>query len=401
MEPVIPVSLVDNDLYKYTMAQAVYHQYPGVNVRYKFKCRNNDETLGRDPVKLDRLCQSVNHSIDLLCKLQHTDAELSYLYNIRYIKPDFVDFLSLLKLNRDHINCWVHHGELNVVIVGPWIFTIWFEVLVLSIISETYTQIYRAGTPIYQTIKLNAANKFNYLRSHLAENDLDFKFTDFSTRRRSSYDTQDYMIGRALTEVPQWFVGTSNVHFAMKHDIPVFGTMAHEWICAHQQLGVKVVDSQKAAFSAWLKEYKGDLGIALTDTVGFAAFLKDFDLLFAKVFDGGRHDSGNPFYHAMSLVKHYRDLGIDPRTKSIIFSDGLDFKRALDIYFYFKTVIKTGFGIGTYFGNDTGLIPPQIVIKMVECNGKPVAKVSNDPGKAMCEDKQHENWVKHVFNINN
>jgi nicotinate phosphoribosyltransferase len=401
MEPVVPFSLADNDLYKYTMAQAIYHQYPGVNVRYKFKCRNHEGTLGSDLNKLETLCDMVNYSLDLLCRLQHTNAELSFLYNIRYIKPDFVDFLSLLKLNRDHINCSIKNGELNVNIEGPWIFTIWFEVLVLSIISETYTRLYRVGKQLYPSIKANADSKFNYLKGGLAENDLEFKFTDFSTRRRSSYDTQDYMIGRALTEVPQWFAGTSNVHFAMKYDIPVFGTMAHEWICAHQQLGVKVIDSQKAAFSAWLKEYHGDLGIALTDTVGFAAFIKDFDLLFAKVFDGGRHDSGNPFYHGMELVKHYKNLGIDPRTKSIIFSDGLDFKRALDIYYYFKGVIKTGFGIGTNFGNDTGLVAPQIVIKMVECNGKPVAKVSNDPGKAMCEDKQHENWVKHVFNINN
>jgi nicotinate phosphoribosyltransferase len=407
MECVKHRSLADNDLYKYTMGQAVYHQYPGAIVRYKFKCRNNDESIGKDPAKLLLLCDMLRESVSILCDLQHTYEELSYLSSIRYIKPDFIDFLRLLKLNKNHFECWVHNGELIINIEGPWLYTIWFEVPILSIISETYTLLYGdqktfwPGTIIpWPETRDRAVEKFNYLKHRVDYPDRDkFKFTDFSTRRRASYDAQGFMIETAMSMVPEMFAGTSNVHFAMKYDIPVFGTMAHEWVCAHQQLGGKVVNSQKDAFTAWLKEYQGDLGIALSDTVGFDAFLKDFDLLFSKVFDGIRQDSGDAHEQCIKLIKHYENLKIDPKSKSIVFSNGLNFVEAIDLFYQFLGSIKTGFGIGTNFGNDNGLTPPQIVIKMVECNGGPVAKVSNDPGKAMCEDVEHENWVKHVFHI--
>lgn len=400
MDCVKPVSLLDNDLYKYTMGQAVYHQYPGAQVRYRFKCRNNDESIGKDQRLLQHLCQMVNDSVAMLCNFRHDSEELLFLSKIRFLKPDFVDFMGLLKLNMNHFHCWVEHNELQIKIKGPWLLTIWFEVPVLAIISETYTKLYGEEGTWWPEMKIRARNKFQYLLDHLHPNEYDsFSFTDFCTRRRASYAAQDFMIDNAISNIPTLFGGTSNVHFAMKHDIPVFGTMAHEWVCAHQQLGGKVINSQRDAFTAWLKEYKGDLGIALTDTVGFDAFLKDFDLLFAKVFDGGRQDSGNPFEQGMEFVKHLRAMRIDPMTKKFIFSDGLNFSRCVDLFHHFTSVINTGFGVGTYFGNDNGITPPQIVMKMVECNGQPVAKVANSPGKAMCEDPDHEAWVKHVFDI--
>lgn len=402
MDCVRPVSLADNDLYKYTMGQAAYHQYPGAVVRYKFKCRNNSETLGKDPDKLKLICEMVNESIALLCKMEHSYEELNYLYNIRYIKSDFIDFLSILKLNSRYIKCYIKNGELCIDVEGPWVLTIWFEVLVLSIVSETYTLVYTGEELNHYYVEgaKRAEAKFKYLEDNVHPEDRgEFNYTDFSTRRRASYNTQEFMIANAIHKTRLMFAGTSNVHFAMKYKIPVFGTMAHEWVCAHQQLGVKVIDSQKAAFNAWLKEYRGDLGIALSDTVGIDAFLNDFDLLFSKVFDGCRQDSGNPYIQGVKIIDHYEHMNINSKTKSIIFSDGLDFETAVDLFYYFKSWIKTGFGIGTFFANDIGLPPPQIVMKMVECNGKPVAKVANDPGKAMCEDQAHEEWVKRVFHI--
>jgi nicotinate phosphoribosyltransferase len=184
----------------------------------------------------------------------------------------------------------------------------------------------------------------------------------------------------------------------MKYDLKAIGTMAHKAVCAYQQLeGCRTIDSQKTMFQDWTHEYRGDLGIALSDTLGFPKFLKDFDKYFAKLFDGARHDSGNPYTWAYRLINHYKSMGIDPKTKTAVFSDGLTFQKAVDLHLTHKDNIKTSFGIGTNFSNDVGYIPPQIVIKMVECNGKPVAKISDDPGKGMCEDEDFVHYLTSIL----
>jgi nicotinate phosphoribosyltransferase len=228
-----------------------------------------------------------------------------------------------------------------------------------------------------------------------------FTFSNFGTRRRFSKKVGS-MVDRYLSESFKGegryiFSGTSNVYNAMVNDIKPIGTMAHEFLQAAQAFS-RIEDSQSYALQAWADEYRGDLGIALTDCLGVEFFLKKFDSYFAKLFDGLRHDSGNPFWWTQKVLDKYNELNINPRTKTLVYSDGLDEKKALELWFvYGKEKVKTAFGIGTYLTNDVGFEPLKIVIKMVECNGQPVAKVSDSSGKEMCEDENYVNFVKQTI----
>jgi nicotinate phosphoribosyltransferase len=272
-----------------------------------------------------------------------------------------------------------------------------FEVPVLAIVSELYHK--HCGHRSHKTYEQSMANilgKITYLQNHLSLEELELlRITDLGTRRRFSYDNQR-MVLITLKEF-KMLAATSNIFFARELGVPAAGTMAHEYICAHQQLG-RVEDCQKMAFQAWADVYRGDLGIALSDTVGFDAFLRDFDLYFAKLFDGARHDSGNPYIWGDRLIGHYKDLRIDPLTKIAVFSDGLNFELIYNLFVRFHRSIKTSFGIGTGLTNDTGYKALQIVMKMVECMGRPVAKVSDSPGKEMCLNPQFEEYVNSIFN---
>jgi nicotinate phosphoribosyltransferase len=305
------------------------------------------------------------------------------------MKPDYVDFLEDFTFKRRYINIKNNAQGLSIDIEGPWVQTILFEVPILAIISETFaemrTESFRGM--MYGLNKIDEQLPFiNYL------------FADFGTRRRFSKSYHYLVLEKLLKLVPKNLVGTSNVELAKKFGIKPIGTMAHEWLQAHQALA-RVVDSQKAALDVWAHEYRGDLGIALSDVVGFDAFLNDFDKYFAKLFDGCRHDSGDPYIWGEKLIKHYESLGIDPLTKSAVFSDGLNFDKAADIQNHFENRIKTSFGIGTFLTNNCGFKPLQIVLKMIECNKKPVAKISDSPGKGMCNDSSYLTYLKQTFNI--
>jgi nicotinate phosphoribosyltransferase len=195
------------------------------------------------------------------------------------------------------------------------------------------------------------------------------------------------------------FVGTSNVYFAKQLGLLAVGTMAHEWLQAAQALGPRLADSQRWAFQKWADEYRGDLGIALSDVAGLKAFMRDFDMYFCKLFDGARHDSGEPIAWGEAIINHYLANRVDPRSKSLVFSDGLTFPRAVAIAKHFQGRAKTAFGIGTNLTNDLGYTPLQIVIKMVRCNGQPVAKLSDTPAKTMCDDASYLAYLKQVFEI--
>jgi nicotinate phosphoribosyltransferase len=223
------------------------------------------------------------------------------------------------------------------------------------------------------------------------------KIAEFGGRRRHSVEAQHGALEILKRICPENLVGTSNVMMAKEHEITPIGTMAHEWLQAHQALGYPVGDSQKMALENWAKEYRGDLGIALSDVIGLKYFLYDFDMYLAKLFDGTRQDSGDPFQYAEKMIKHYGSMKIDPRTKTIVFSDGLDFKKALELYKRFRDRIGVSFGIGTHITNDFDFKALQIVLKMTKCNGQPVAKLSDTPGKSMCNDEGYKDYVKSTF----
>ncbi|MFN3629819.1 MAG: nicotinate phosphoribosyltransferase [Casimicrobiaceae bacterium] len=380
-------SLLDTDLYKFTMMQAVLHQFPGAQVEYRFKCRN-------EGVALAFLAETVNREVDALCELRFTEDELAYLRALRYVKSDFVDFLALFRFNRRHIDIRAEGDDLAISIRGPWLHTILFEIPVLAIVNEAYFRA-TAPEPDYAEGRRRLAEKIELVRA--LPKDLGFTFADYGTRRRFSYAWQHEVIETLRREVPGAFVGTSNVLLAKELGLLAVGTMAHEWLQAAQALGPRLRDCQRWAFQKWADEYRGDLGIALSDVAGLKAFMRDFDMYFCKLFDGARHDSGDPKAWGDALIAHYRANKVDPRTKTLVFSDGLTFPRAIELARYFHGRARVAFGIGTNLTNDLGYTPLQIVIKMVRCDGQPVAKLSDTPGKTMCDDPSYLTYLKQVF----
>lgn len=384
-------SLLDTDLYKFTMMQAVLHQHPGAIVQYRFKCR----TPGID---LARYIDQIDAEIDALCTLRFSAEELDYVRGLRFVKPDFADFLGLFHLDRKYIALRASTdvpGELELEITGPWLHTILFEVPLLAIINEVWFRNTSEADFAEGERRLQA--KAALLRD--APGFEDCRIADYGTRRRYSGRWHDHMLPRLRDALGDQFVGTSNVHLARKHGLTPHGTMAHEYLQAFQALGPRLRDSQVVALEAWAHEYRGDLGIALSDVVGTDAFLRDFDLYFCKLFDGVRHDSGDPFDWGDRMLAHFAANRVDPTSKILVFSDGLDIDKVKRLYAYFRGRCRLAFGVGTHLTNDLGPAPLNIVIKMVRCNGQPVAKLSDSPGKSMCDDAGYLAYLRQVFDV--
>jgi len=385
-------SILDTDFYKLTMQQVVLHQFPATTVKYKFKCRNTG-------IKFTKACyDKIMSNIYRLEEVKLSRDEYHYLQHIRFLKSDYIEFLSMFRFIPDrHVHGNFNDGNMGLEISGPWLNTILYEVPVLAIINECYFEALaeQAGCPNCREIGADTVqSKIEAVKKMHCDG---FKFADFGTRRRFSFNVQRDVTRALKAQLPNNFVGTSNVYFSERLGLPPLGTMAHEYIQCHQAMGYRLVDSQKMALDNWVKEYRGDLGIALTDTINMNSFLRDFDLYFAKLYDGCRHDSGDPIEWCNKLIKHYSDLHIDPMTKTAVFSDGLTIPKALELYAAFNNRIKMSFGIGTNLTNDVGFTPLQIVMKVIECNGSPVAKLSDNPEKQMCEDPEYVAYIKKVF----
>lgn len=390
-------SLLDTDLYKFTMLQVVLHKFPQTHSVYAFRCRNLEDTA----YPLSTLLDEVNAELDALCELRFTADELRYLRGLRFIKSDFVDYLELFQLKRRFIKATLDaEGRLDIRIEGPMIQAMMFEIFVLAIVNELYFS-HLDQQSAWQVGEQRLNDKLLLLqdyRRQMAAYDVPFFLSDFGTRRRYSVAWQERVIER-LMAVPEIFRGTSNVYFAKKFGITPIGTMAHEFLQAFQALDVRLRNFQKAALEAWVQEYRGDLGIALTDVVGMDAFLRDFDLYFAKLFDGLRHDSGDPYAWGEKAYAHYQQLKINPKTKMLNFSDGLTLQKAWALYLHFNDRFQLGFGIGTHLTNDMGQTPLNIVLKLVECNGQSVAKISDSPGKTMTDNDTFLAYLRQVFDI--
>ncbi|MCY1402337.1 Nicotinate phosphoribosyltransferase 2 [compost metagenome] len=388
-DPVVQ-NLLDTDFYKLTMMQAVLHNYPNVEVEWEFRCRNGED--------LRPYLAEIRQQIEQLCELSLSDAELVFLEHISFMKPDFLRFLGLFRFNLRYVRASIENDELCIRLRGPWLHVILFEVPLLAIVSEVRNR-NRYPQVVLQDARDQLYRKFDWLSAHATTDELShLQVADFGTRRRFSYRVQEEVVCVLKRDFPGRFVGTSNVHLARKLDIKPLGTMAHEWIMAHQQLGPRLIDSQSAALDCWVREYRGLLGIALTDCITMDAFLADFDLYFAKLFDGLRHDSGDPVQWAEKAIAHYRSLGIDPMTKTLVFSDGLNLPRCLEIFRALRGRINVSFGIGTNLTCDiAGVAPMSIVLKMTGCNGEPVAKISDEAAKTQCRDPNFVAYLRHVF----
>ncbi len=393
MQPVI-TSLLDTDLYKFTMWQAMLHRHPATQSEYTFVCRNAPGYPLADLVK------EVDRELDHLCALKFRPDELDYLNSLRFMRSDFVDFLRIFHFQREFISARAVGDQLEIVAIGPQVHVMAFEIYVLAIVNELYFRRFDQAAAWAEGRKRLAA-KIERLHEFGREpaRRHPFEFFDFGVRRRFSGDWHREVVATFKREVPQFFKGASNVLFARDMNLVPIGTMAHEYLQTYQTLGVRLRDFQKAAFEDWVQEYRGDLGVALTDVVGMDAFLLDFDLYFAKLFDGLRHDSGDPVVWGEKALAHYAKLRVDAHTKRLVFSDGLDFERSISLYRQFADRTQLGFGIGTNLTNDMGLKTLHIVMKLTRANRQPVAKLSDSPGKLLCDDETFLAYLRQVFKV--
>ncbi|WPC76834.1 nicotinate phosphoribosyltransferase [Vibrio porteresiae] len=403
--PHIIRSLLDLDAYKINMMQAIHSLYPDVQVRYELIVRSDED--------VSELLEEVRSEISQLSSLRFSDADIVYLeQSSPHLKHTFLQSLRYFHFQPDrqvHFGVIKHDGkeQLRIGIEGAWRDTILYETIVMSILSEVRSR--RRWAEVPQSLPIDILDeKIQKLKAEIKRRGItNFSLTEMGTRRRFSGQVQRDVMAYLKQEIPELLLGTSNYHFAREFNLKPIGTIAHEWFMGHQAL-VNVKDSQRVALDQWLKAFDGQLSIAPTDTLTIDAFLEDFNMHLAKAYDGIRHDSGNPFVWGDRMIEHYESMGIDPKSKVFIFSNGLNFDEALELCEYFAGRVRISFGIGTFLTNDlagwknsqgVAYKPLSIVIKLTECNGRPVAKISDEPEKAMCEDPIFLANLKRRFNI--
>lgn len=392
LSPII-TSLLETDLYKLSMGQAIYHQFSDYKTTWTFKCRNKDVNFTPEMV------EEIKEQVKEYCGLRFTEDELAYLDGIRWIKGSYVDFLRLWQPRYDDFEIGAD-GEcgLSIETKGTWLNTSMYEIPTLAIVNEVYFRMAYDYDTLLDSFKEKLEEKVSWLEKgkyYIGT------FSEFGLRRRLSAEAQEIAVKR-LSEAKlkaSTFIGTSNVYLAKKYGVTPVGTMAHEWIMCVGQGNHKhnPAYSNWYAMEAWVREYGVLNGTALTDAITTDCFLKDFQLTYATLFSGVRHDSGDPIEWGEKMIAHYEGLGIDPKTKTLLFSDSLDFKKADHIFRYFNGKAKVAFGIGTYIANDTCVNPLNIVMKTTACNGQDVAKVSDTEGKGMCKNPEYVEYLKRTI----
>ena len=383
-------TLLDTDAYKLHMQQAVFHHYYDVDVAAEFRCRGDD--------LLGIYADSIREQVDAMQHLTLQDDEYQWLSGLPFFKADYLNWLRDFRYKPEQVTVTNDKGKLDIRLEGPWREVIMWEVPLLAVISELAHRYRSPETGVTQALAAleNKLAGFATLTDGLDMSR--FRLMDFGTRRRFSRDVQQAIVQRLQQE--SWFVGTSNYDLARRLNLTPMGTQAHEWFQAHQQISPDLANSQRAALAAWLDEYPNQLGIALTDCITMDAFLRDFGPEFAERYQGLRHDSGDPVEWGEKAIAHYEKLGIDPMSKVLVFSDNLDLAKAVELYRHFSTRVNLSFGIGTRLTCDIPQVKPlNIVIKLVECNGKPVAKLSDSPGKTICHDKAFVRALRKAFDL--
>ncbi|MFH8134014.1 nicotinate phosphoribosyltransferase [Pantoea osteomyelitidis] len=387
----ILTTLLDTDAYKLHMQQAVFHRYHDVTVTAEFRCRGDD--------LLGIYADEIRAEIAAMQTLALNDEEFRYLAALPFFQTDYLSWLRDFRYNPNQVRVRSHNGRLDIRIQGPWREVIMWEVPLLALISEVVHRHRSPDASVEQAVD-HLQHKLSVFRQQVEDLDMSrFRLMDFGTRRRFSQGVQEAIV-RTLKQDFPWLVGTSNYDLARRVDIAPVGTQAHEWFQAHQQISPVLANSQRAALQAWLDEYDTQLGIALTDCITMDAFLRDFGVHLASRYQGLRHDSGDPVQWGEKAIAHYEKLGIDPQSKTLVFSDNLDLDKALALYRHFGQRANVVFGIGTRLTCDIpGVTPLNIVIKLVECNGKPVAKLSDSPGKTICQDKAFVRALRKAFDL--
>ena len=392
LHPIIN-SLLETDLYKFSMGQAIYHQYPDYKTTWTFKCRNTDVHF------TDEMIEEIRDQIRAYCDLRFTEEELEYLDKIEWFKGSYIDFLRLWRPRFEDFEITTNaECGLSIEAKGTWLNTSMYEIPTLAIVNEVYFNMAYDYDELIQSFKERLEAKYENLRNGKWYAGV---FSEFGLRRRLSAEAQEMAV-RKFSELNKdmkcatTFIGTSNVYLAKKYGVKPVGTMAHEWIMCVGQGNHRhnPAYSNWYALEAWVKEYGVLNGTALTDAITTDCFLKDFQLTYSTLFSGVRHDSGDPIEWGEKMIAHYEKLKIDPKTKTLLFSDSLNFETADRIFRHFQGRAKVAFGIGTYLANDTKVPPLNIVMKTTACNGQDVAKISDTEGKGMCKNPEYVDYLK-------
>lgn len=366
-------SILDNDFYKITMQNAVIKQFPNEKVRYRFINRGEHHFP-------EGFAAELRKSVNAMAELKLTKSEKQYLKETcPYLDLPYLDFLAGYHYDPAEVHISQTGTDLEVTVEGEWYRTILWEVPLLALISELHYEMKHLERDTNEVVIQRTMEKAAQL------NRLGVTFAEFGTRRRHSYAVQDLVVDALVKTENSTLIGSSNVHFAMKYGVKPIGTHAHEWFMFHAaEYGFKMANA--LSLEHWVDVYRGDLGVALSDTYTTDVFFQQFDKKFAKLFDGVRHDSGDPIEFANKTIRHYEENGINPLFKYIIFSDSLNLEKVEEITNACKDRIGISFGIGTNLTNDVGLKPMNIVMKLIAAKSShggwtPTVKLSDEKGK--------------------
>ena len=395
--PQIINSLLETDLYKFSMGQAIYHQFPSYETVWTFKCRNTDVFFTPEMV------EEIKEQLKAYCNLRFTEEELAYLANIEWFKKSYVDYLRLWQPRFEEFTITTDADcGLTIDTDGTWLNTSMYEIPTLAIVNEVYFRMKYDYNELLESFKERLEAKYE----KVFNNEYYIStFSEFGMRRRLSAEAQEMAVEKFAhlndtKHSASFFVGTSNVYLAKKFNLLPVGTMAHEWIMCTGQGDHRhnPAYSNYYALRAWVNEYGVLNGTALTDAITTDCFLRDFDKTYSTLFSGVRHESGDPIEWGEKMIAHYKKLKLDPTQKTLLFSDSLDFERADKIFRHFNGRAKVAFGIGTYIANDTKEPALNIVMKTTMCNGQDVAKISDTPGKGMCKNEAYVKYLQRAIN---